>query len=401
MLCFDCGRGLELRRGGSGGRKDARTNRDEVVPKSFLSGGEEMVCHSFVNFDKVSLGCTSPLFCSPLTCHHCTSTPVPPRPPHIPLFPPNMTTSTNLVLTNRILLPQSRKHAILVTINRSSKKNCFNTAVCNELAAVFHNVAEEVRQCDEERRATANSKDDDDEDEDITDQIAAVIFTGAGPSFCAGADLSNPPNPLHQSSDLPHHLRWNPVYQMDRIGVPIIGALRGHVITGGFELALGCDILLGDESTTFRDTHVKFGLAPCWGLSQKLSRRIGSGRAKMVSFSARPLNAEKAYEWGLLDEMVDGTCSINSGVEGIDTNNKVLHRALELADQIGSNDSLMVRRYKRAMVEGSSVDYQKGLQRERELGLAHYLEVVGDGSTFEVAKEFIADESRPRLQSKL
>ena len=312
-----------------------------------------------------------------------------------------MTTSTNLVLTNRILLPQSRKHAILVTINRPSKKNCFNTAVCNELAAVFHNVAEEVRQCDEERRATANSKDDDDEDEDITDQIAAVIFTGAGPSFCAGADLSNPPNPLHQSSDLPHHLRWNPVYQMDRIGVPIIGALRGHVITGGFELALGCDILLGDESTTFRDTHVKFGLAPCWGLSQKLSRRIGSGRAKMVSFSARPLNAEKAYEWGLLDEMVDGTCSINSGVEGIDTNNKVLHRALELADQIGSNDSLMVRRYKRAMVEGSSVDYQKGLQRERELGLAHYLEVVGDGSTFEEAKEFIADESRPRLQSKL
>ncbi|ACI64414.1 predicted protein, partial [Thalassiosira pseudonana CCMP1335] len=244
-----------------------------------------------------------------------------------------MTTSTNLVLTNRILLPQSRKHAILVTINRPSKKNCFNTAVCNELAAVFHNVAEEVRQ-------------------------SAVIFTGAGPSFCAGADLSNPPNPLHQSSDLQHHLRWNPVYQMDRIGVPIIGALRGHVITGGFELALGCDILLGDESTTFRDTHVKFGLAPCWGLSQKLSRRIGSGRAKMVSFSARPLNAEKAYEWGLLDEMVDGTCSIN-----------ILHRALELADQIGSNDSLMVRRYKRAMVEGSSVDYQKGLQRERELGL--------------------------------
>lgn len=49
MLCFDCGRGLALRRGGSGGRKDARTNRDEVVPVLPVGVGEEMVCHSFVS----------------------------------------------------------------------------------------------------------------------------------------------------------------------------------------------------------------------------------------------------------------------------------------------------------------------------------------------------------------
>jgi len=48
--------------------------------------------------------------------------------------------------------------------------------------------------------------------------------------------------------------------QMSRVGVPIIAALKGHVITGGFELALACDILVGDTTTTFRDTHVKFGL---------------------------------------------------------------------------------------------------------------------------------------------
>ena len=73
-----------------------------------------------------------------------------------------------------------------------------------------------------------NNDDDDDQDED-TQKLAAIIFTGSGKSFCAGADLSNPPNPLHQSSDLPHHLRWNPVYQMGRVGVPIIGVLKGHV----------------------------------------------------------------------------------------------------------------------------------------------------------------------------
>ena len=75
-----------------------------------------------------------------------------------------------------------------------------------------------------------HNNDGDDQDED-TQKLAAIIFTGSGKSFCAGAALSNPPNPLHQSSDLPHHLRWNPVYQMGRVGVPIIGVLKGHVST--------------------------------------------------------------------------------------------------------------------------------------------------------------------------
>ena len=307
-----------------------------------------------------------------------------------------------VVLVQRITLPQSQKIAIIVTINRPDKKNCFNTQVCHKLANVFHGIAQEVQVADylSSRQRTDDTEEDDNGGQESINSIAAVIFTGAGTSFCAGADLSDPPNPLHQSSDLPHHLRINPVHQMGRIGVPIIGAVRGHVITGGFELALACDILLGDSTTKFRDTHVKFGLAPCWGLSQKLSQRIGPGRAKMLSFSALPLKADVAYEWGLLDEIITDSSTTSScdGIEGIDENNRVLHRAIQLADSIGANDPVMVRRYKRAMIEGMDVT---GLRRERELGLAHYLEVVGDGTTFEDAKDYISSESRPRMQSKL
>ena len=178
---------------------------------------------------------------------------------------------------------------------------------------------------------------------------------------------------------------------MSRVGVPIIAALKGHVITGGFELALACDILIGDITTTFRDTHVRFGLAPCWGLSQKLTRRIGPGRAKIVSFTAQPLRADKAHEWGLLDEIVESSKSKDA----------VLDRAIELTDAISTNNSLMVRRYKRAIEEGAGMNHQKGQQRERELGLAHYLEIVGDGSTFEDAKEYVKGSNRPRMTSKL
>jgi hypothetical protein len=98
------------------------------------------------------------------------------------------------------------------------------------------------------------------------------------------------------------------------------------------------------------------------------------------------------------DEFVAPTSTKKYDIEGSDINNKPLHRTIELADSIGVNDNVMVRRYKRAMVESMTLT---GFQRERELGLAHYLEVVGDGHTFEGAKEFIADESRPRLVSKL
>jgi enoyl-CoA hydratase len=272
-----------------------------------------------------------------------------------------------VVETKTIELPNSGSKAIIVCLNRPSKNNCFNTEVIHLLSEIFRKIA-------------------DTHDE----ELAAIIFTGKGKSFCAGADLSNPPNPLIQSSDLPECLAVNPVHHMNRITVPIIGALQGYVITGGFELALACDILVGDDTTKFRDTHVKFGLAPCWGLSQKLQRRVGPGRAKLMSYSAMPVTAKVAYEWGLLDELVA------VGVEG-----SSLHRAIEIADNIGSQDLKMVRRYKQALEQGGKMELQKGLQRERELGIAHYLEIMNDGNTFEGAKDYITDDKRPRLQSKL
>ena len=113
------------------------------------------------------------------------------------------------------------------------------------------------------------------------------------------------------------------------------GQVNGHCITGGFELALACDILVGSSAASFRDTHVKFGLAPCWwrphrclpavsgnalprgshrarqclirrlgvsarGLSQKLPRLIGATRAALVSYTAGKIDAKIASDWGLL-----------------------------------------------------------------------------------------------------
>lgn len=272
-----------------------------------------------------------------------------------PLQPPN--DSNDVVLLHRVPLTTApEKNVAIVTLNRPDRLNCFNTAACYRLAEII---------------ASLNNKEE---------SLAAVILTGAGPNFCAGADLSNPPSPLEQSSDLPHCLQHNPVHQMSLLQVPLVGALQGHVITGGFELALACDVLVGSETVVFRDTHVKFGLAPCWGLSQKLQRRVGPGRAKLASLTAMPISASLALEWGLLDEL----------------NEDPMKRALEICKYIGRNDATMVQRYKRAIEEGGAMDLYHGLQRERALGIAHYLEAVQDGTTFESAKEYITNEKRPR-----
>ena len=126
---------------------------------------------------------------------------------------------TPVVLERRVVLPSSGATAVIISINRPDKLNCFNSAVCQQLSQRFGALNKSVADSDN----TGGSHDDDD------DTVAAVIFTGEGTSFCAGADLADPPSPLDQSSDLPKDLINNPVHHMQRLGVPIIAALKGYV----------------------------------------------------------------------------------------------------------------------------------------------------------------------------
>jgi enoyl-CoA hydratase len=85
---------------------------------------------------------------------------------------------------------------------------------------------------------------------------------------------------------------------------PVIGAINGVAATGGFEIAMACDILLASTEAQFADTHAKVGLLPGWGLSVRLPRRIGLHRAKELAFTARFVSAAEAAEWGLVNRVV-------------------------------------------------------------------------------------------------
>ncbi len=135
----------------------------------------------------------------------------------------------------------------------------------------------------------------------VRDDVRVIIITGNGPSFCAGLDLGaigkeNLFDPRGDDSDLPDLMR--------ACNKPIIAAVNGHAITGGFELALNCDFIIAAENAQFSDTHVRVGIHPGWGMTQLLQQTVGQRRAKQISFACQPIYAHTALAWGLVNEVL-------------------------------------------------------------------------------------------------
>ena len=131
--------------------------------------------------------------------------------------------------------------------------------------------------------------------------VRVAILTGAGRAFCAGLDLKE----LGGGDSVQGTVTTaDPVRSIAQFSGPVIGAINGVAITGGFELALTCDVLVCSTEARFADTHGRVGILPGWGLSQKLSRTIGIYRAKELSMTGNFLGAAQAEEWGLVNRVV-------------------------------------------------------------------------------------------------
>ena len=167
-----------------------------------------------------------------------------------------------------------------VTLNRPEVMNALSFDLRAELTATFRNLASD-HSCE------------------------IVILTGAGRAFTAGLDLKEMGG---ETSSGNNTTDTSVIDLSDAVGllkVPLIGAINGFAITGGFELALMCDILIASTKARFADTHARVGVVPGWGLSQRLPRLVGINRAKELSLSGNFLDAQTAYNWGLVNRVVD------------------------------------------------------------------------------------------------
>jgi enoyl-CoA hydratase len=169
------------------------------------------------------------------------------------------------------------------------------------------------------------------------DEVDVVILTGADPAFCAGVDLKELGSGGNDMRAAVSGDRSQPG-PLPRIAKPIIGAINGVAITGGFELALNCDFLVASERARFADTHSRVGIMPGWGLTVLLAEAVGVRRARELSATGNFLDAQTALSWGLVNHVVP--------------HDELLATCRQLAADIVSNDQAGVRRILQTYDEG-------------------------------------------------
>jgi enoyl-CoA hydratase len=254
-----------------------------------------------------------------------------------------------------VLLVEKSGGIATITLNRPEALNALSTELVGAIERAFRELAND-------------------------DEVRAAILTGAGRAFSAGVDLKELSSGRPRGPGAADNTANGMLDAIHVFAAPLIGAVNGHAITGGFELALACDILIASENAVFADTHARVGIVPGWGLSQKLPRLIGIGRAKELSFTGNFIDAAQAERWGLVNRVVPA--------------DELLPACRKLALDMLSCDPPSLRRYKEMIDRGYAGTFADGMALERKISRDHMTGVTPEA----VAGRRAAIQDRGRKQ---
>jgi enoyl-CoA hydratase/carnithine racemase len=192
-----------------------------------------------------------------------------------------------------------------------------------------------------------------------TDQLAAdqtvravVVSSTHDRAFCVGADLKERNALSDEELRAQRPLARAAYGGVLGLPVPVVAAVDGFALGGGFEIALSCDLIVAGDGATVGLPEVSVGVIPGGGGTQLLTRRVGWSRAAAMIFTARRLSAAEAHELDVVDEVVPSGSARD--------------RALEIASLIASHSPVGVRNAKKAMRLGLDTDLASGLDLEDE-----------------------------------
>jgi enoyl-CoA hydratase/carnithine racemase len=212
-----------------------------------------------------------------------------------------------------------------IRLNRVAARNALSTGLAEELTA-----------------AAAAVRD--------TGARAVVLSSGAPGAFCVGADLKERDR-LSDAGFMAQRIIFRRAFaSIVQLSVPIVAAVHGAALGGGFELALCCDLIVADETSVVGLPEVRLGIVPGGGGTQLLPRRVGSGIAADLILTGRHVPAAEAARLGLVDRLVPA--------------GRDLETATEIAVQIAGNSPVAVANARNAIRRGLDVDLAAGLDIE-------------------------------------
>ena len=193
---------------------------------------------------------------------------------------------------------------------------------------------------------------------DRSDETRAMVFRGAGEkAFVAGADISEFPalrEAVEEAAREGGSARGiqKLAARMDAGRTPVIAAIHGYCLGGGLELAMACDLRVAAEDAQLGQPEIKLGLIPGGGGTQRLPRLVGHGRALLLNLSGDPISGTKAYDWGLVEQVVPRV--------------ELEETALELARTLAQRSPHAMGVVKELAAQTRDLPIEEGLRREAQ-----------------------------------
>ena len=223
---------------------------------------------------------------------------------------------------------QKEERVAVITISRPKALNALNTETLKELDFAIDEIAND-------------------------DEIYAVILTGDGKAFVAGADITEMKDLDVMGARKFGNLGNKVFRKLETLEKPIIAAVNGFALGGGCELSMACDIRIASLKAKFGQPEVGLGITPGFGGTQRLARLVGTGMAKQLIYTGDIINAEEALRIGLVNKVVEPE--------------QLIEEAKLLAKKIASNAPIAVKLSKTAINRGLQMDIDTALMYEAEI----------------------------------
>ena len=214
-----------------------------------------------------------------------------------------------------------------VTFTRSKSLNALNSQVFNDLNEVLDNLND-------------------------NQSLKAVILTGDGKAFVAGADIAEMRDKTPEEAKIFSKNGHDTFNRIENFQIPVFAAVNGFCLGGGLELALACDFIIASDKAKFSAPEVNLGLIPGFNCTQRLPRVVGSANAKYLLFTTEMVDANEALRIGLAQKVVPI--------------NELMETALKIAKTIAGKGPNAIKAVKQTVNFGLNNGYSKGSEKEQE-----------------------------------